>query len=286
MKLIFFTFFEFFLLNQLILAIWSETDTFNQRFRVSNDSIKLNHDNSSRQSFSELENLIKVDKKLKDKKNYNLSVSNPSNSLLEEKIKISIKDSNLHSNGPIYFEPSLQKLIRNKNSYNYKSRALVFKPSVNSLEKELFNNSQNVAKSDDDLSIDNLNNLVKINFENKYEKKRLRAFLPSYQGFHGEIYHNQQAFKHENIIKERRTERSADINDYNRWLEDENKISRLERFKKLYEEFSKLGTHSHDHDFKVKNENNTQIEQPLIKLKKTIKKIEEEEQRKHLKHEL
>lgn len=275
MRLLFFIFFYYFIFNRLIIKTWCETNELNKD--ASNNSYAIFYLN---EKFAPINNDFNLASKL--------MVSNPSNSLLKEKIKISMQ-KRFNKFEPKSFEPSLvnfENLVKAKNFYNYKSKAIVFKPSANNLEHELFNNSQNNVKNVDDLSINSLKSLIKVDFQNKYEKKRLKVFLPGYQGFHGEIYHNLQAYQHFNQSREKRDVKSADINDYNKWLDDESRTSRLERFKKLYEEFSKLRTHVHDHDFRIKNYSYNQIEKPLKKLKKTIEHIELEEQRKQLKQEL
>lgn len=276
MRLTFFTFFNFFLFNQLVK-------------RIQNDFLKkdlniLNH--SALNSYSNQEH-VQVHKKSYLRKTDNISVLNPSNFLLNEKKKILKRESISQSHKPSYFWPSIDKFLgakKAKNASNYNSNHINFRPTVFNLDETIPNSSQN--SNTHDLSIDNLKNLVKIDFENKYEKKRSRIFMPSYQGFHGEIYPNFQNFQHKNIKIYKREIKSADINDYNRWLYDGSKTSRLERFKKLYDEFSNLNNHAHDHDFDVKKKPNIQMEKPLKMLKKTIEQIELQEKRKDLKQEL
>lgn len=278
MRLIFFTFFKIFLTSQLVTRIQSEY--LNKDTNYLNDSIV--NSNPNKKSF------VKVQNESYFIKSGGLKAPNPSNSLLYEKIKILNKENKKQFLKPRYFWPFLDKFLsleKINNSSNYKNNnGINFRPTLFNLNGPLSNSSQYSITHD--LSIDNLKNLVKINLENKHEKNQSKVFLPSYEGFHGETYHNLQSFQHGNSKKNKREIKSADINDYKKWLYDGSKISRLERFKKLYDEFSNLNNHVHDHDFNVKNLPSIQMEKPLKKLKKTIEEIELEEQRKNLKQEL
>ncbi|CAF0755101.1 unnamed protein product [Brachionus calyciflorus] len=227
------------------------------------------------------------------------NISGPSNSYLENEIKIQkmIKSNKLNIFN--FSEPSLNKLekliqIKSKNNYAYKNKAVKMEPSISLIENEFERNDPLFKRKLTSTNGFNLSEIgplfgdlakvIKIPFENKFESKRLKVFLPGYESFHGEIAHNNQFYQHNKSSSDFLTQgKGADINDFKKWIEKESKVSRLERFKQLHEEFSKLGNQKvHEHDFE--DLHMTPNTRHIAKLEIAIKQIELEEEQRKLKN--
>jgi hypothetical protein len=131
------------------------------------------------------------------------------------------------------------------------------------------------------------------------------VMLPGYEGFHGVIAHDgNEAYQHgEHGDGHGFSSRAkvADLDDYKTWLDEENKVSKLARFRRLHDEFAKLSAnvkvkdkrlHQHDdgelfHGIDPSMLNETHVSgldaSGLVKLEQklviTIQKLEEEEKR-------
>jgi cell fate (sporulation/competence/biofilm development) regulator YlbF (YheA/YmcA/DUF963 family) len=202
-----------------------------------------------------------------------LNISDPSVDYLENIIQVKMQTSQFDDN--------------NKQIHR-------FEPDIEKLEAKLHDNmkkeSSNEKKDDD-----------------KEKRGHDRAILPGYEGFHGVIMHDNEAYLHENPdLNEdgdlNKKAKVADIDDYKKWLANEEKQSRLDRFKNLQNEISRLEKKMHRRGLSISkrsiktirsveehvgNEKSiNSIEKANEKLALIIKEIEQAEKRKNQKNDL
>lgn len=135
-------------------------------------------------------------------------------------------------------------------------------------------------------SDDQLEKLIEITNGSLNEAPRINRtdILPSYEGFHGVLMHGDETFLSNNETLTSR--KPADLDDFRKWMEKQVNVSKLERFKRLDDEFESLNKKMEDHDeFKRRDEDKDAA--PREKLKRAIREIElEQEARKKRKIDL
>jgi hypothetical protein len=268
-----------------------------------NEKLKKNPKvNMKEPSVDELESKIKIPGHEHDPPaRLHHNINEPNVDLLENQIKVNKKDTEKPMSAKEKkekMEPSIDRLedadlLRRKHprfkhmaEKPLKIDSAKLEPSINLLEKEI---------------------AIKHVEENTTTVEPL-VILPGYEGFHGIVAHNDEAYQHgahaDHGGHQNKT-KSADLDDYKTWLDNENKVSKLARFKRLHEEFAKLSANRkkkksyHDDEVlpldasSLKEEHLQSMDgNNLIKLEEkllnTIRRLEEEEekQRKRLKIDL
>jgi hypothetical protein len=105
--------------------------------------------------------------------------------------------------------------------------------------------------------------------------------LPSYEGVHGVMIHDNENFKHE--FNHTTENKSADFADYMKWLENERSVNKLDRFKQLYNELSFIEKNKL---YLSEKTSDKELEILSKRLFSIIKQMEREEMRKKVKNDL
>jgi hypothetical protein len=255
------------------------------------------------------------------------NISEPLVDRLEETIRIGGHEKDVLDNGHHNIsEPSVNNL-ENEILVNQQNEAVranekeKIEPSVGRLEADMMlnnpkfrhyaklNGKMDIKKAEPALS--HLQEAIRVNItedesaKNKQHQDN-KVILPGYESFHGVMVHYDEAFQNSgkdmHVNGGSSSMKPADLEDYKTWLDQENKVSKLLRFRKLHEEFArlskklnnqKINIHYDDDDDLLSNDNlkKENLESfnanNLLKLEEkllqTIKKLEEEETKKKAK---
>lgn len=263
--------------------------------------------NVNEPSVDDLEKEIKIPGHENDKKeSKKLNISEPSIDGLEQTIKIQgherdPKEKKAHN----ISEPSLDEIEKqlqvqgHENDKKAPEKILNMEPDVGNLDGELlhanprFDHMKMSTKKQNLTNIEPSNQLLEdiIKIENgslnEAPKINRSDILPNYEGFHGFLVHGDETFQHDKGNDESGKGKPADMDDFNKWLQDQGNESKLDRFKRLNNEFESLSKRmeEHDHDFKTKA-SSSDLKNPREKLKRAIKEIEEEEKKRKIKTDL
>lgn len=149
------------------------------------------------------------------------------------------------------------------------------------LKKKIGDTKQNLTKIEP--SIEFLEKQVKVVNGSLNEQIKINRsdILPNHEGFVGVLARGDETF----VVGELNvTRRPADIEDFKTWMQSQEKESKLNRFKRLQNEFENLNKRMDDHDFKpkLKTVEGDKSEKGLKKdpnerLAQVIKELEEEE---------
>lgn len=255
--------------------------------------------NVSEPSVDNLESGLKISgHEMQKNINLKLNVSEPSVDILESEIRVSGHENDIElSNKKLNIsEPSVKELENKIKVSGHKLEAFKrqnisnMEPSLGQLEEKLvhgisgFNHNKNKPTGKMHLtslepSVDFLEAQLKVEHDTKLDKNETKIFLPGYEGFHGIIEHDNEAFQHDgNKSDHLSSVKPADIDDFKNWLENQSKVSKIGRFKRLHEEFSNLNRRMDDHDFGPESDKSKVDEKdPGVKLEKAIRELEEAE---------
>ena len=168
----------------------------------------------------------------------------------------------------------------------------LMEPSLDGLEKMMHDNAENVHDDEH-------------HHNTTTEAQEKRPILPGYEGFHGLMVHGDEAFHHNgndhdhghegHEVVNGTYEKPADMDAFKKWMQEQEKVTKLERFKKLHKEVSELEKpkkkHEGDFEFRLPDEVINKIGEKELKaardrLARTIKKLEDAERRQRNKAEL
>lgn len=232
----------------------------------------------------------------------------PSMKLLYGQVETVTENTDYKKNKTI--QPSLVDLhrqfygnstFRNKKVKIQKQKHNLSHPSLNYLENQVKNGKINSLNDDNknktkhfepsmdlDGKILNINLNVNYDTQNNINKKINGTMLPGYVGLRGVMINDDENFKHDHKSFHNQSNNSpADLNDFNKWQEEQDKISRLSRFRALQLELQKQNQKIDYRDEQVisstiideKTAKNNLLS-PEQKLAIAIKEMEEEENRK------
>jgi hypothetical protein len=278
-----------------------------------NEKVNNNNNNGGRLNISEpssgdLEDKIKIGGHENDKEEVIADkMKNPSLEYLEEKIKISGHENDKKEVAGIMKNPSIEsleekiKISGHDNEQKSDVKVKNMEPSMGDLDGELLHanpkfrhekkekgaiTTVHMNLSNMEPSNDLLENQIKVNHSDNLVNETARInridILPNYEGAHGVMMSGDETYVRD-ASNDSRTLKPADLDDFKTWMANEDKSSKLNRFKRLAEEFSNLNKHMDDHDFQVINDNLNALrdgKNPGEKLASVIKELEEEETRK------
>ena len=249
-------------------------------------------------SVNDLEAKLKIEGHEKEKKEMNKhKVNEPSIDRLGKKVKLDMKPESTMSASEkkIRQEPSIDRLEKSDLLYrNPKLR--LDKPAEKS--DDAAKQQQQQKQLEPSLTYLEKQIAIPVSDSNKTTVREPLIILPGYEGFHGVMNHDDEGYQHgahEADERAKNKAKSADLDDYKAWLDNQQKVSKLVRFKKLHEEFSQLSkrrhTYRHRDDDRFLIDPSSLNEENVValnlnslvrmeeKLVLTIKKLEEEERK-------
>lgn len=135
-------------------------------------------------------------------------------------------------------------------------------------------------------SFDQLEKMIEIKNGSLNEAPEIRRndTLPSLDGFHGVLmFDNESA-----LVNDSSRIKPADLDDFKKWMTNQASESRLDRFKRLNDEFETLNRKMEDHDVQRADRDADEEARgkPSEKLKRAIREIEMADRKKRAKTDL
>lgn len=255
--------------------------------------------NVSEPSVDNLEKILEIPGHEKDKKNLpkKLNISEPSLDAIEKILKIQGHDKPEPNRLNIsQMEPSLneaEKLLKipgHENETSTNERIFRMEPFVDGrlpYENRKFKYAQMVEKRQKlknvNPSNDQLEKLIEITNGSLNESPPINRsdILPSYLGFQGVLMHGDETFQ-EKSGHNLTSVKPADLEDFKTWMSKQENENKLDRFRRLHDEFEGMNRKMKDHDA-FKNEqdraSDAENEKRSKMLKRAIMEIEAAEKR-------
>lgn len=223
--------------------------------------------NISEPSVDAIEKILKIQGHERDKPTaparLNSSLIEPSVNEAEKQIKISGHENETISSNRIFrMEPFVDGRLP------YENRKFKYAQMIEKRQK-----LKNIEPSNDQLErmIEITNGSL-----NESPKSNRSDILPSYEGFHGVLMHGDETFQ-DKLGHNLTSVKPADLDDFKTWMTRQEKENKLDRFKKLHDEFEGMNRKMEDHDeFKTKEDRLSDAEnrKRSEKLKRAIREIE------------